>query len=93
MGAFPKSILDERPVDVACVAMDCANLKMEGKHTVIDEYPAPHTFFCHYEDFFRTKDQTPKEIVKVDLPKTKAFFEQFPDRNFYYPKFDTTFRL
>lgn len=93
MGAFPNSILEERSLDVACIAMDCANLKMQGKHTVIDAYPAPHTFFCHYEDFFRSKDQPVKEIVKVDLPKTKAFFDQFSDRKFYYPKFDTTFRL
>ena len=92
MGAFPDSILAEKSVDVACVAMDCANLKLQGKYTVLDAYPAPDTFFCHYEDFFRTKEQTPKEIVKVDLPKTKAYFDQIPGR-YYFPKFDTTFYL
>ena len=93
MGAFPSSILEEKSIDVACVAMDCANLKMAGEHTVLDAYPATHTFFCHYEDFFRSKEQIPKEIVKVDLPKTKVFFDQIEGRNFHFPKFDTTFYL
>ena len=93
MGAFPDSILTEKSVDVACVAMDCANLKMAGKYTVLDAYPAPATFFCHYEDFFRRKDEVPKEIVKVNLPETKEYFDKIEGRNFYFPKFDTTFYL
>ena len=93
MGAFPKSILDEKSIDIACVAMDCANKKMNGEVSVIDEYPATHTFFCHYEDFFRTKEQVPKEIVKVDLPKAKEFFLDTSKQAFYFPKADARFIL
>jgi hypothetical protein len=93
MGAFPKSVLDEKSIDVACLAMDCANKKMEGVHSVIDEYPATHTFFCHYEDFFRTKEQVPREIVKVDLPAAQEYFQDQPGRSFYFPKIDARFLL
>lgn len=93
MGAFPKEILEEKEIDVACLAMDCANLKMKGETTVIDEYPAKTTFFCHYEDFFRRKDQVPREIVKVDLPAAKEFFSDVSNKEFLFPIADSVFNL
>ncbi|MEC7242441.1 MAG: hypothetical protein VXW32_14495 [Myxococcota bacterium] len=90
-GFFPQAILDEHPVDVALLPMDCANLKMAGQSTIIDFLNAPRVFFCHWEDFFRTKEEPPREIVKVNLPKARRFFANTESTTYFFPGFDTRF--
>ena len=92
-GFFPKEILAERPVDVALLAMDCANLEMQDRNTILDFLEAPVVLFCHWEDFFRRKDQTPREIVKVNLPKARRYFQNTETTTYLFPGFDSTFAL
>jgi hypothetical protein len=91
-GLCPREILDEHPVGFAMLAMDCANLAMQGEHTILDELTPSVVAFCHYEDFFRGKDQEPKEGVKVDLPRAHAFFEDHP-ATVLFPAWDSTMLL
>tara|TARA_Y100001934_G_scaffold276162_1_gene372107 strand:+ start:530 stop:1453 length:924 start_codon:yes stop_codon:yes gene_type:complete len=91
-GFFPESILSECPVDVALLAMDCANIKRQGsKPSIIDFLDPKHVIFCHWEDFFRPKSGVPKEIVKVDLPDLKRFFAGQKDRNYLFPYWNSRF--
>ena len=92
-GFFPEKVLQEHPVDVALLAMDCANLQMDKASTVIDFLQPKSVFFCHWENFFRRKDQAPREIVKVDLPKARRFFQGADGSDFFFPGFDTVFDL
>lgn len=92
-GFVAPEVRAQAPVDVAVLPMDCANLARRGEATVIEHLDAPVVLFCHYEDFFRTKDQEPREGVKVDLPATLAYFEGRSDRRYLFPAFDTTYRV
>ena len=92
-GFFPKEVLEEHPVDVALIAMDCANLEMEGRYTVLDFLEPSVVVFCHWEDFFRRKEKTPREIVKVNLPKARRFFKNTEKTTYLFPGFDSTFAL
>ena len=95
-GAFPKEILSEHPVDVALLGMDCANTKYRGQPSIIDYLKARHVVFCHWEDFFRHKEQAPKARVKAHLPKLKQYFEsleQEQEHSYIFPYFDSTFWL
>ena len=92
-GFFPAEVLEEHPVDVALLSMDCANLSMSGKYSILDFVPSPYVFFCHYENFFRSKDKIPKEIVKVDLSQSRAFFKNTSQTRYFFPAFDSTFHL
>ena len=93
MGSFPDKILDERPVDVALLSMDSANIEMDNQYSILDFLNPPITFFCHYENFFRSKDKDPKEIVKVNLPKSRRFFKNTDEKTYYFPAFDAIFNL
>ena len=93
VGFFPQSILDEHPVEVALIAMDSANLEMKDRYTVLDFLRPSVVLFCHWEDFFRPKDQVPKEIVKVDLPKAREFFQNTEDTVYLFPRLDSTFQF
>jgi L-ascorbate metabolism protein UlaG (beta-lactamase superfamily) len=93
MGFFPQDISNEARVDVALLAMDCANLEMQEKHTIIDFLTPKIVLFCHWEDFFRDKTQIPREIVKVDLPKAKQYFQNTSDTVFLFPGLDSNFHL
>ena len=73
-GFFPAEIKDEKAIDLAIVAMDCANIQMESGASILSFIDAPIVFFNHFEDFFRDKDETPREIVKVNLPKSRDYF-------------------
>ncbi len=92
-GFFPASLLAERPVDLAIVAMDVANREMRSGDSVLHLLQAPVTVFTHYEDFFSPKDRPAREIVKVDLPKTRAHFEDRPGRRYLFPSWDARFTL
>lgn len=93
-GFAPQSVLDEHPVDVAILPMDCANLKVSGATpNLIDTLKAPSTIFCHWEDFFQPKSGVPKEIMKVDLPALKAFFKNTSERRFIFPMWNQRFNL
>ena len=91
-GAFPKEILDAHPVDVALIGMDSANTKYYGQPSIIDFLNAEHVVFCHWEDFFRRKEQSPKARVKADLPKLKRYFSGLKE-SYIFPYFDSTFWL
>ena len=91
-GTFPQEILKEHPVDVALLGMDCANKKYKGIPSIIDFLQPEHVVFCHWEDFFRRKDQEPKALVKVPLPRLKQFFSN-QEGSYIFPYFDSTFWL
>ncbi len=69
IGTFPRELLEERSVDVAILAMDCATRKLKGQPSVIEFLKPKEVFVCHYEDFFRSKEKPPREGVKVNLYK------------------------
>ena len=93
MGSFPKTILKKHPIDVALLSMDSANIAMKNKYSILDFLDSNITFFCHYENFFRPKDEEPKEIVKVNLQKSRDFFKNTNDKTYYFPAFDAIFNL
>lgn len=90
-GFFPASLLEEAPVDVALLAMDCANQKAKGRATVMDFLQPRAVIFCHWEDFFRPKTRPPREIVKVNLPKLKARVPSTENMHVYFPRWDAQF--
>lgn len=92
-GYFPRSVLDQAPVDLGLVAMDCATSKARGLESVIDYLQPRSVLFCHWENFFRPKTLPPREIVKVDLPKLKAAMPQSGPTSFYFPAWDTDYRF
>jgi L-ascorbate metabolism protein UlaG (beta-lactamase superfamily) len=91
-GYFPPSILEEKSVDVAVLAMDCANIKAAGTEQSIIDFLSPSSIvFCHWEDFFRTKDKEPKEIVRVNLAKLKESLPSTPNRRYVFPYWDRSY--
>ena len=93
-GFFPESIRNEAPIDAAILAMDCANLKRQGKTpNIIDFLNAKTVMFCHWEDFFKPKSGTPREIVKVDMPDLKRHFQSTAETRFIFPAWNSEFQL
>ena len=92
-GFFPHTMLEERGVDLALVSMDVANREMQSGDSVLHLVAPRHVVFTHYEDFFSGKDEPPREIVKVDLPKTHEFFRNTPDRTYWFPGWNTHLTL
>lgn len=92
-GFFPASLLADRGVDLAIVAMDVANREMKSGDSVLHLVRAPVTIFTHYEDFFSPKDQPAREIVKVDLPATRAHFRDTPGHRYVFPSWGARFTL
>ena len=90
-GYFPKSILDEKTVDVALLAMDCANIESKGHDSIIDFIEPKTVLFCHWENFFRSKDQKPREIVKVDVAELKQWFDHDSRFKYRFPGWDTQY--
>ena len=88
-GFFPAELLNEREVDVALLAMDCANIEASGRDSIIDFLQPETVIFCHWERFFRPKSRTPREIVKVNLPKLHRWFEADPRAAWRFPGWDT----
>lgn len=92
-GFFPKSLLAEHPVDVALLPMDCANLKMKGRSTIIEFLNAKRVVFCHWEDFFRPKTKPPHEIVKVNLPKLRESIHFRDRQRYFFPIWDSEYHF
>jgi len=90
-GAFPPEILRQHPVDVALLAMDCANAEVAGRETIQDRIRPRRIFFCHYGDFFRRKDQPRRETVKVDLKRTQRLVTSDEHRQVLFPAWDSRF--
>ncbi|MCB9679833.1 MAG: MBL fold metallo-hydrolase [Alphaproteobacteria bacterium] len=67
-GLAPQATFDAHPVDLAVLAMDCATFRARGEPSILDHIRPRRVLFCHWGDFFRAKDQPPREGVKVDLP-------------------------
>ena len=88
-GFFPPEILAERPVDVALLAMDCANIEARGHDSIIDFLQPPTVIFCHWERFFRRKDRSPREITKVNLPQLYRWFEDDARFEYRFPAWDS----
>ncbi len=93
-GVAPKHILDERRVDVALLAMDTANFRALGAPSVLDHIDPRHVIFCHWDNFFRTVDEAPREGVKVDLPELRETLRAEPGGERYlFPGFGARFRF
>jgi hypothetical protein len=93
-GFFPPALLEERPVDVALLAMDCANISAQERPRPILDFLQPKSvIFCHWENFFRTKQQSPRDIVKVNLPRLKRWFDQHATQPVYFPGWDTRYQF
>lgn len=92
-GYPPADVLRERPVDLALVSMDIANQAQAGEGSVLDVLGAPLVFFVHYEDFFAPLDRPPREIVKVDLPATRAHFAREGSPRYLISAWDQRYRL
>jgi len=90
-GSFPKDILDEHPVQVAILGMDCANIKVKNKPSIIDFLNPSAVVFCHWEDFFRPKTKEPKSIVRVDMHKLKEALPSTEERTYIFPYWDRTY--
>jgi len=90
-GFFPKSILDERSVDVALLGMDCANIEASGTPSIIDFIEPKTVLFCHWENFFRHKGLPPREIVKVDMARLKKHFDTDERFDYRFPGWDTRY--
>ncbi len=90
-GYFPPGVRDERPVDVALLAMDCANIKARGRRSIIDFLSAPVVIFCHWEDFFRPKTEPPREAVKVNLERLRAALPDTPETRYVFPWWGAVF--
>lgn len=92
-GYFPRKILDEKRIDVALLAMDCANIEARGENSIINFLDPPAVVFCHWEDFFRPKRLPPREIVKVDLPWLRERLPSTPGRRYVFPYWDSSYRF
>ncbi len=89
-GFFDPAILAERPVDVALLAMDCANIQARGRGPSIIDFLAPrHVVFCHWGDFFRGKDEPRWEGVKVDLPRLTRNLPSTDRTTYTFPAWDS----
>ena len=90
-GWVPQSVLDEHPVDLAVLAMDCARIKARGDRSIIDFLAPKRVLFCHYEDFFRPKSRPPREGVKVNLQKLRSALVSTDETQYLFPARDETF--
>lgn len=94
LGLAPQDVLDEHPVDVALLAMDCANFLARDQPNVLDYIDPRMVVFCHWGNFFRSKDQEPREIVKVNLPWLRETITARPDGERYrFPGWHTALYL
>ena len=89
----PAATLAEHPVDVAVVSMDIANQEQASGTSVLDVLNAPTVFFVHYEDFFSSLEAAPREIVKVDLPRTRAHFGAETQATYLISSWNQRYRL
>ena len=71
--------------------MDCANEEVNERYSIIDFLEPRNVIFCHWEDFFRSKAETPHEIVKVDLLDLKARLPSTASTRYLFPAWDATF--
>ena len=92
-GSFPHAIRAEHPIDVALLGIDCATIKYENKPSIIDFLQPKAVIFCHWEDFFRRKDQPPKPKMKADIPTLQQYFDQQKNIRFLFPYWDRVFYL
>ena len=93
-GCAPAHRFDERPIDLALLGMDTANLLARGKPTILDHIDPTHVMFCHWSDFFRDTSETPHEIVKVNLPALRETLTWRSDGERYlFPGFGSRHRL
>lgn len=90
-GLVPDAVLEQKAVDVALLAMDSARAEAAGRETIQDRLRPPTILFCHWGDFFRRKDRTPHEGVKLDLPRLHRVVPSRPDRQVLFPAWDSVF--
>lgn len=90
-GFVPPALLAERRVDVALLAMDCARVSASGRFGIVDLLHPRAVVALHWEDFFRRKDQTPWQGVKVNLASVKRRLDR--DEPWFFPAWDAEFVL
>jgi hypothetical protein len=91
-GFVPESVLST-PVDLALLAMDCANIEARTGESIIDLLRPSTVLFCHWGDFFRPKDRTPFEGVKVKLPRSRRQLISTEETRFLFPAWGAEFHL
>ena len=82
---LPPDSLRDRPVDLAMVSMDVARAAARGSETILDVLQPPEVVFCHWENFFRSRDKPPREAVKVHLRQLRRDLPDSPQRTHYFP--------
>lgn len=94
LGLAPPPVFAARRVDVALLAMDCANFHARGEPSILDHIDPRQVMFCHWGDFFRPKDKEPREGVKVDLPALRAALRGRPGgERFLFPRWGGSFQV
>lgn len=78
-GYFPKTILEQHPVDVAMLGMGFADLELKGKPNVISYLHPKTLIFCHWENFFKPKSTPPKrKLLRKITHKIEQLEENGP---------------
>ena len=90
-GLLPASVLGERGVDIALLAMDSARAEAAGRESIQEVLRPRRILFCHWGDFFRSKAKPPWEGVKVDLRRLKARLPSTTEREVLFPGWGSTF--
>ena len=90
-GLLPASVLDEAPVDVALLAMDCARAEAAGRESIIDVLRPADVVFVHWEDFFRPKQDPPVEGAKNNMNRLRKRLVSSEATTFRFPYWDATF--
>lgn len=85
MGQPPEALLARHPVDLAVVSMDVARAMAAGKRTIVDVLNPPQVVFCHWENFFRSRDRPPREVAKVNLPTLRRKIPDTATRTHHFP--------
>ncbi len=89
-GFFPPERLDH-PIDLALLAMDCASIEARKGESILDILQPRDVLFCHWGDFFRRKDRTPWEGVKVKLPWLRRRLPSTARTRFLFPGWGAEF--
>ena len=83
-------MLGERPVDLAVVSMDIANREQRSGDSISTR--SRRRWWSSPTTRTSSRARPPREIVKVDLDATRAFFEARDDA-YIIPAWDARFAL
>lgn len=75
-GFFPKEMLNEKEVDIAIVSTALLQKAKGYPHGLIEYLKPKHTLLCHWENFFKTREQ---KLKPVSLTRHKKMFAALQD--------------